>query len=261
MEDWHDWFSQNASPYFAMFRAGCNGVPLEEATALCSKIGIPLRAKDIDSWKDGNWNYKMRRSNSVLNPKPPKRQQQNYVAVSRAQHLEEFPKWPEGWSGTGKRWFPCNEQNAPMQAWGYKEDFRPNLYEREEAVALSPIGWVGQNTYAQPFVVMDIDGRGHGEDDEQVIAFGNLFRDMTETWEDPAKPGSFHLYFSTEHIIPTCHFGYAKLDFMGNATNYAVYTKNKRSNGLPRARLTDEIYQAMKEYEQIRKEQRSHGQS
>lgn len=260
-EDWREWFQPNASPYFAMFRAGCNGISIEDATDHCNRLGLPLRAKDIDSWKDGNWNYRMRRTNSVLNPRPPKRRQQNSVAVSQAKTLADFPKWPQGWSGTDKRWFPCDERNSPMQAWGYREDFRPSLYERGTAQALSPSGWVGQNTYAQPFVVMDIDGRGHGEDDEQVIAFGNMFRDMTETWEDPTKPGSFHLYFATEHVIPTCHFGYAKLDFMGNSTNYAVYTKNKVPNGLPKARLTDEIWQAMREYERIRKEQRRHGQA
>jgi hypothetical protein len=170
--------------------------------------------------------------------------------------LDDFIKWPQGWSGTGRRWFPCNEQNMPMQKWGYAPGHTPVLYEREAAIALSPIGWTGQNLYAQPFIVIDIDGRGHGEDDEQVIAFGNKYKRFTEAWENPDKPGSFHLYFSTDRQIPISHFPYAKLDLMGNQKNAAVYTKDKQSNGVARAALNVYFWNDLKSYLDGRRRQR-----
>jgi hypothetical protein len=162
--------------------------------------------------------------------------------------LIDYQTWPHGWTGTTRRWFPCNEQNMPMQKWGYSPDYRPNLYEHEQAVALSKCGWVGQNLYAQPFIVIDIDGAGHGQDDDRVIAFGNQYRKFTETWENPLKPGSFHLYFETDRQIPISHFPYAKLDLMGNQKNAAVYLKNKVSNGVPRAMLTEVFWADLKGY-------------
>lgn len=253
MQAWHSLFCSGESPYFSMFRAGCLGVALDKVVAHCKSLGIPLREKDIRSWQDGHWQHQMSNQASVLNPllhRP--------TASARAatMNLHEFEKWPHGWTGTDKRWFPCTETNTPMQRWGYTKDFQPSLYDRASAEALSPIGWVGQNMYAQPFVVFDIDGVGHGERDEQVIAFGNQFRDLTETWESPAKRGSFHLYFNTPYRIPIAHYAYAKLDVMGNQKNAAVYMKDKMSNGLPRAVLTEDIWEELKAYVKKRKAQR-----
>lgn len=255
--DWKTLFAKDESPYFAMFRCGTMGVPIEECISLCMTLGIPLREKDSRAWQDGNWHYQVRRPTSVLNPliRPG---YENLVPVTESV-LGDFDTWPDGWSGTDRRWFPCNEQNMPMQKWGYSSEYAPNLYERESAKALSPIGWVGQNLYAQPFIVVDIDGVGHGVRDPQVIAFGDKYRDFTETWESPDKPGSFHLYFSTDRQIPISHFPYAKLDLMGNQKNAAVYTKNKVSNEVPRARLNDEFWTDLKDYLNTRREQREHG--
>ena len=252
--DWRTLFAPGESPYFAMFRCGCMGVPIEDCVELCSRLGIPLRTKDSKAWADGDWNYKVRRPTSVLNPliRPG---YENVVPIMDST-LDDFEKWPEGWPGTDCRWFPCNEQNMPMQKWGYSTDYAPTLYKRESAQALSPIGWVGQNLYAQPFIVIDIDGVGHGVSDPQVIAFGNRYRNFTETWENPAKVGSFHLYFDTDRQIPISHFPYAKLDLMGNQKNAAVYTKDKVSNGVPRARLNEEFWTDLKAYLADRREQR-----
>ena len=140
-----------------------------------------------------------------------------------------------------------------MQKWGWSKDYTPELYTRADARALSPCGWVGQNMLYQRFIVMDIDGRGHGADDLEVIAFGELFKDETFTMEDPMKPGSFHLYFKTDRLIPVRHFPWAKLDLMGNAVNAAVYFKNKQWNGVPMAQLTEEIWQMMMAYQRGRK--------
>lgn len=144
----------------------------------------------------------------------------------------------------------------PLQKWGYSETYRPNLYEHDAAKALSPCGWIGQNLYAQPFIVIDIDGVGHGQTDEQVIEFGNRYRNFTETWENPDKPGSFHLYFATNRQIPIGHFPYAKLDLMGNQKNAAVYLKNKVSNGMRRADLNDAFWSDLKVYLNTRRQQR-----
>ncbi len=253
--DWKTLFAPGESPYFSMFRCGAIGIPVDQCIDHCEQLGIPLREKDIQSWKEGDWNKRIRRPTSVLNPlmKP---NHQLTIAVTEAR-LIDYEEWPSGWSGSDRRWFPCDAQNMPMQKWGYSPGFIPTLYEHDQAQALSPIGWVGQNLYAQPFIVVDIDGVGHGTTDPQVIEFGNRYRDFTETWENPDKPGSFHLYFNTTRQIPISHFPYAKLDLMGNQKNAAVYLKDKQSNGVPRATLNDEFWDDLKRYLAGRLEQRN----
>ena len=141
-----------------------------------------------------------------------------------------------------------------MLQWGWKHDFTPNLMTRSDAEVLSPVRWVGQNMLYQTFIVMDIDGVGHGCVDEPVIQFGKLFKDRTLCYEDPKKQGSFHLYFKTDRLVPVRHFPHAKLDLMGNAVNAAVYFKNKKGNGLPMLELNENIWNAMMAYQSKRKE-------
>lgn len=256
-------FKPNESPYFNMYTAGLSGIPFEECVAVLTELGVPIRGKDAQSWQDGDWKRRMKAGRQdILNPVVQKPKASTIVATKK---LSDFPMIPYGWLGTDRRWFPCSFDNMPLQRWGYKPEedppVIPELFDRPTAQALSPCGWVGQNLYGQTFVVMDIDGRGHGEDDEQVIMFGNQFRNLTETWEDPAKPGSFHLYFSTDRYIPIAHFPEAKLDFLGNQTNAAVYTKNKQPNGLPRMMMTDAVWDAMQHYVKVRKMQKRGGAS
>lgn len=253
--DWQTLFASGESPYFAMFRCGSIGVPVEQCIALCARLNIPLREKDVRAWEDGNWNHQVNRSTSVLNPLLTRPGYEASTPVMQSV-LTDYDSWPQGWTGTSRRWFPCNEQNMPMQKWGYSSEYTPTLYDREEAQALSPIGWVGQNLYAQPFIVIDIDGVGHGCVDEQVIEFGNLWRDQTETWENPSKVGSFHLYFQTDRQIPISHFPFAKLDLMGNQKNAAVYTKDKVSNDVPRRMLDAMFWEDLKTYLRYRHDQR-----
>lgn len=248
------------SPYFGMFTAGRNGYPIEEVLKHCSMCGIPIRNKDIRSWEDG-WFYHQtsaeykRQPGSVINSLKPRR----VIRIEDqfdSMKLSDFPTFPSGWRGTEKRFFPCSENNTPLMPWGWKEDFEPNLMYKIDAKVLSPVGWVGQNMLYQPFIVMDIDGVGHGRRDEKVIEFGTRWKNMTLTMEDPDKPGSFHLYFTTNRIIPVKHFPWAKLDLMGNAVNAAVYFKNKISNGIPAMELDEGIWNAMMLYQKRRKEQR-----
>lgn len=247
-----DMFRPNQSPYFAMFRAGKCGIPIEKIVDWLTRIGIPVRAKDIENWQAGMFHYQMKIDPSF---KPQiNKTTETGVPVNDAK-LSDFPMFPQSWVGTDKRFFPCTTDNRPMQKWGWSQDYTPQLYDMASAKALSPCGWVGQNMLYQRFIVMDIDGHGHGEDDPYVIAFGNIFRDKTMCMEDPAKPGSFHLYFSTDRILPVRHFPWAKLDFMGNAVNAAVYLKNKVSNGLPMMQLTEEVWQQLQSYQKYRKEQ------
>lgn len=263
------------SPYFGMFRAGRLGYTIEEVTAHCTMSGIPLRAKDIQSWQDGAFKNQVsqaifeqqlasnrRKPGSHLNPTgvranvPIVNLPSMRLACQPAfdtMRLDDFPLLPSGWKGCERRFFPCTADNRPMIQWGWRPGFEPNLMLRVDAQAISPVHWVGQNMLYQNFIVMDIDGVGHGVRDEGVIAFGNQFRDMTMTLEDPRKPGSFHLYFMTNRLIPVKHFPKAKLDLMGNAVNAAVYFKNKVSNGIPAAELTPEIWDALQLYQVSRK--------
>lgn len=239
------------SPYHAMYRCGLYGVPLEDCVEKCNRNGIALRPKDLRAYNDGVFK---RGVGTVV-------QNGELVNVANIQpgipfeqmKLEDFPKMPVGWEGTERRFFPCTADNKPMQKWGWSKNYTPELYTRADAKALSPCGWVGQNMLYQKFIVFDIDGRGHGADDEQVIAFGELFKTDTFCTEDPMKLGSFHLYFKTDRLIPVRHFPWAKLDLMGNAVNAAVYFKNKKWNGVPMMQLTEEIWQMMLAYQQGRK--------
>lgn len=262
------------SPYFGMFRAGRLGYTIEEVTSHCTMLGIPLRAKDIQSWQDGAFKNQVsqaifeqrlaesrRKPGSRINPTTKVGQipvnlpslrlvsQPSFDIV----RLTDLPLLPEGWKGCERRFFPCTADNRPMMQWGWRPGFEPNLMLRADAAAVSPVHWVGQNMLYQNFIVMDIDGVGHGIKDEQVIAFGNQFREMTMTLEDPMKQGSFHLYFMTNRLVPVKHFPHAKLDLMGNAVNAAVYFKNKVSNGIPAAELTPQIWDAMQRYQVSRK--------
>ena len=245
----------DGSPYYGMYHCGYYGVPFEDCVAKCKRNGIALRSKDIRSYNEGLAKRGM--VNLTMNGLPNVKPSQG-MAIKDAK-LGDFPKLPIGWVPPERRFFPCTSDNRPMQKWGWKKNddgsvFAPELYLKVDARALSPCGWVGQNMLYQRFIVLDIDGRGHGADDHEVIAFGNQFRDTTFTMEDPAKPGSFHLYFETDRLIPVCHFPWAKLDLMGNAVNAAVYLKTKRSNGLPLRILDDEVWQAMMAYQIGRKE-------
>lgn len=262
------------SPYFGMFRAGRLGYTIEEVTSHCTMLGIPLRAKDIQSWQDGAFKNQVsqaifeerlaeerRRPGSRLNPTNKVRDMPVNLPTLRlvsqpsfdGMRLTDFPMLPPGWKGCERRFFPCTPDNRPMMQWGWRPGFEPNLMLRADAEAISPVRWVGQNMLYQNFIVMDIDGVGHGTVDEGVIRFGSQFRELTMTLEDPRKPGSFHLYFMTDRLIPVKHFPKAKLDLMGNAVNAAVYFKNKVSNGIPAMELTPSVWDAMQRYQVSRK--------
>lgn len=241
------------SPYFGMYWAGFYGLDIQECIDKCSRNGIPIRQKDIQSYNDGA--FKRGVSATFHVPAKSVRLSDYQVGVPfENMKLSDFPLLPQGWHGTERRFFPCTEENKPMQKWGWSRDFSPELYIAADAKALSPCGWIGQNMLYQRFIVFDIDGRGHGVDDELVIEFGNQWKQSTFTMEDPAKPGSFHLYFETDRLIPVRHFPWAKLDLMGNAVNAAVYLKNKKPNGIPMLKLDDEIWNTMIKYQKSRKE-------
>jgi hypothetical protein len=240
------------SPYYGMFHCGYYGVPIEDCLAKCQRNGIAIRKKDLDSYNDGV--FKRGVGQIVKNGSISNASNIEPGIPFENMKLEDFPLLPIGWVGTERRFFPCTEDNKPMQKWGWSRDFTPELYIRCDAKALSPCGWVGQNMLYQGFIVMDIDGRGHGSDDDEVIRFGSMYKDRTFSTEDPKKPGSFHLYFKTNRLIPVRHFPWAKLDLMGNSVNAAVYFKNKIGNGIPMLDLDNGIWQSMMEYQMSRKE-------
>lgn len=243
-------FAPNQSPYFGMFSAGVKGIPIEMVCAKLSQLGVPVREKDVENWKAGMFRHQMETDeiwpyeHCVVNT-------QRCIPFNDLD-LDEFPMFPQSWVGTDRRFFPCTQDNRPMQKWGWSRKYIPQLFDIASAKALSPCGWVGQNMLYQRFIVMDIDGVGHGCVDEQVIAWGSQFKNMTLCMEDPAKQGSFHLYFSTDRLIPVKHFPWAKLDLMGNSKNAAVYLKNKRSNGLPMMQLNETVWSSMMAYQKGR---------
>lgn len=243
------------SPYFDMFRCGYYGVEFDDCASKCKRNGIALRQKDIDAWKDGRYKRDMMfLGESSIVMKASSSVTSSGIHADDAK-LIDFPMIPQSMlNGNKRRFFPCTSDNKPMQKWGYTHEYVPELYLQQDARALSPVGWVGQNMLMQPFVVIDIDGAGHGCEDKSVIEFGRRFENITMKMEDPSKPGSFHLYFSTDRLIPVRHWPWAKIDFMGNAVNAAVYLKNKVSNGIRPAELTEEIWNAIQEYQKMRKE-------
>lgn len=246
-------FYDGGSPYFFMYKAGLAGYDISDVMAFLDRLDVPVREKDIRNWENGNFKYRMT-TREPFDPVLPERLMPTRTVVRHEEKLTDFPEFPDQWHGCSKRFFPCTDSNKPMQKWGWSADYTPQLYDEASARALSPCSWVGQNMIYQRFIVLDIDGVGHGERDEQVIAFGEKYKHQTFCMEDPAKPGSFHLYFSTSRIIPVMHFPWAKLDFMGNATNAAVYLKNKQGNGLPMMELTEAIWEDMIDYQKSRKE-------
>ena len=244
-------FWQSGSPYLACYSMGLGGHDLQEVVSFFNRNGVQLREKDIQNWENGHFKYSIEfaENNQSLSYQGGKERSHLDKSAEKIISLSSFPKFPENWNGCLQRFFPCNKDNKPKIKWGYSQGYIPTLTTKASAIALSDDGLIGQNMLYQPFVVIDIDGNGHGDFDLEVITFGNTYRDKTTCMEDPAKPGSFHLYFSTDRIIPTYHFPWAKLDFMGNANNYAVYLKRKVSNGLPMMKLDQYVWQAMMNYQ------------
>lgn len=247
-------FYPGESPYMNMYVAGLKGIPLEEVESYLHLCGIPIRTKDVNQWSRGfAKSYKQQDLEYNLNPvvfipDPPQ-------PGIEAYKLSDFPMYPANWDPPRQRFFPCSAENSPLTKWGWKKgEPKPELYTYETAKSLSPCGWVGQNMLYQRFIVLDIDGVGHGSVDQATINFGNMFKYSTLTTEDPEKEGSFHLYFRTNRIIPVKHFPHAKIDLMGNAVNAAVYFKNKQSNHLPMLDLTEEIWSTIITYQLSRKE-------
>lgn len=248
-------FYPNTSPYMAMYTAGLKGIPFEEVVDYLRLINIPIRNKDIEQWRNGFFKHQIRETKCSLNPMPDKHEVSLRGPSIEEIKFYELPMYPDEWIGTEQRFFPCTQDNRPMVRWGWKPDFSPELYDRASAKALSPCNWIGQNMLYQKFIVIDIDGVGHGVVDEQTIEFGNRFKKYTLCYEDPNKPGSFHLYFNTNRIIPVKHFPHAKIDLMGNAVNAAVYFKNKISNRVDAALLTEDIWNELITYQKERKSQ------
>lgn len=242
------------SPYYDMYKCGYYGIDFQLCADKCRRNGIAIRRKDVDNYDNGLFKREVETSFAGQAPMSGRMAKKMTSAPVEKMRLSDMPMLPQSWKGTERRFFPCTADNRPMQRWGWSREFSPQLHLLPDARALSPVGWVGQNMLYQRFVVIDIDGRGHGEDDLSTIAFGRMFSDTTLTMEDPAKPGSFHLYFETDRLVPVRHYPWAKIDLMGNAVNAAVYLKSKKSNGLPMRQLDEKVWAALTAYQEKRKE-------
>ena len=173
-------FWQSGSPYLACYSMGLSGHDLPEVVSFFNRNGIQLREKDIQNWENGHFKYsiELEMDNRSLAYQGGRREHLDKSAEKIIQ-LSMFPKFPDGWSGCAQRFFPCTSDNRPKCKWGYTPGFIPSLTTKPSAIALSDNGLIGQNMLYQPFVVIDIDGNGHGDFDLEVIAFGNLYRDKT----------------------------------------------------------------------------------
>lgn len=253
-------FQPGESPYFKMYGAGCNGIPIEACIQRLTLIGVPYRSKDIKAWENGYAKYLGERRDNIVGF-DPLIQKDREISVGEkmlSMSLSDFDYYPPNYQGTNNKWFPCTAANQSMiKYWGYKENYVPPLTDYATAYQMSECGYVAQNLYHQPMIVIDIDGVGHGETDQRTIDFGNRYRNLTETWEDQRKPGSFHLHFYTDKCIPIGHYLYAKIDLMGNKTNAAVYAKTKVPNGIPKAILTDDIWRELTDYLKMRLAERN----
>lgn len=256
-----DLFHSGQSPYYAMYEAGLYGYTAAEVTDYCMRLGLPLRSKDYANFENGAMRSRFR---NVQYEQPAGGLNPVINASSTSLWTDDLsfdmlPSLPIGWTPPSRRFFPCTSDNRPMMKWGWSKDYTPQLMSASDAQALSVVkggpGWVGQNMLYQNFIVLDVDGEGHGGRDSQVIAWGSKYASETMTLCDPLKPGSFHLYFATDRIVPVRHFPWAKLDLMGNAVNAAVYFKNKKSNGRSMAELTKEVWDDMMDYVRERKQQ------
>lgn len=246
-----DIFNTSCPTAYKFFLCGTQGHPLNKLQDYLNTHNMTMTLTQKQAYTDGLFKFKLPTALSIT----------THLHYSTT-HFHDFYWMPQTWTGTTRRFFACSKNNTPLTRWGYVAPdpitntsfFDPNLLPLTDATCLSPVRWVGQNTYLQPFVVLDVDGVGHGCVDTDTIRFGEQFKNKTLTYEDPTKPGSFHLYFKTNRLIPTQHFPHAKLDLIGNNTNAAVYFKNKVSNHKPMLDLNAYIYNEIQKYQQSRKD-------
>lgn len=211
---------KGVSIYMDMFTAGTRLIPLDSILRVCEQEGITVRRKDVTNYWNG-----VRRTQSVDLLAIPEYHEPRSIDTHT---WDDYPKLPDGWLENPVRYFPTDTQPSkpyPGFKWGSK------VVSRRLAEQLSPIGMVGENLIAQPYICLDIDG-DHDKDniDLELLSYFAPWKKLTESWE--SRPESFHLIFGVDRVVPTMHFPKAHLDILGNARNQARYLKDKTPSGV-----------------------------
>jgi hypothetical protein len=235
---------KGVSIYFDMFKAGKEFEDLELILAQCRAAGIIVRQKDVDNYfrgrgfSDREW----------LKPVAYRLATDRRLSTDMA--YSDYEKLPDYWIENPVRFFPT-EGNGSKPLYGWK--WGDNVTSKKIAEARSPVGMVGENMIGQPYIVLDIDG-DHDKDniDYELLKWFSPLKKTTESWQ--SRDESFHLVWKVDRLIPTMHFPRAHLDILGNARNQARYYKDKQPNGVARAIMTDEAWDAIKHYIRYRQE-------
>lgn len=253
------------SVYFWCYRQGLKHVPLKDVMRAVAAKGKALREKDVRNYWNG-W----QRSDLYSERPMLFRIDSSEIAKARmSMRYSDFPMHPYARAGipdVEQRWVPCNESNKPIIKWG------EGCMTYADAWSMRGCRYMAENLKGTRKIVIDVDGdHGYGEtgtvDLETLVRFYPLMS-QTECMAKPTRlgdligaagywedyPVSFHLAFEVDRVVPTMHFPYAHIDIVGNKENSLRYIKNKRSNGLPPMRMTNDLWSWIMDYLRERKE-------
>lgn len=237
------------SIYLWMYRQGLKGVPLDDILTACQRCGKQVRKKDVDNYNNGLRNHR----DLAYSPL-----EFRYVPSEKEYFKLNYSDYPIMYemSDVDKRWVPCSKENKPMIKWGQ------GCMSRSLAESTRGCEYLAENLLGTNMIVIDCDGDHDNNLDLETIEFLWQFSSITNVLRKPKdcvdygctitefldRPASFHLTFTVDRIIPTMHFPSAHIDIIGNKKNSLRYFKNKRSNLIPMAPMTDSIWSMIQGY-------------
>lgn len=255
----------DGSIYFWMYTMGLKHVPIDEVKLTCAAYGKDVRPKDIQNYWNGYHNsdlYHGAGNDDVFMLKDKR-----FTTFKQVDFIEQ--PWTHyelhpylGMPEVQNRWVPCSATNKPLIKWSN------GCMTMADALAVRNQVYLAENLKGTKCIVIDCDG-DHGERlDMETIMFLSKWRDVTHCLSKPKAvreyegyehtgievPASFHLTFMVPRIIPTMHFPYAGIDIVGNRRNSLRYWKNKKWNGIEPVKMTEEIWDELREYVKYRKE-------
>lgn len=249
--------SPNESIYHIMYVWGLKHYDLRDIEAECAKVGKDIRRKDYDNYWNGWHRSSLYHGPGADNMFMLTREKPRITGASREYFdlgYNDYPEhpWDDGIPEVQERWVPCSAENKPLIPWSQ------GCMTIGDAVSMSRQVYLAENLKGTHTIVIDCDGN-HGEElDLETMYFLNKWRSMTHCIVKPGYSGdvpeSFHLTFSVDRIIPTMHFPYAHIDFVGNQKNSLRYWKNKQWNHVEPAPMTEAWWQEIQGYIKYRKE-------
>lgn len=234
----------DGSLYFWMYKMGLKHVPLDEIERAVATGGRVLRTKDVENYWNGWY-----RSRLYMNGNEGVPIFDQELAPIRSR----FPKWSElsdhpflGQPEIANRWVPCNSSMKPMIKWSR------GCMLKSEAAAMRGCSYLAENLKGCQFIAIDFDG-DHGSDfDMDCILLGNALASTSLAYLKPETVDgmsvSLHVLFAVDKVVPTMHFTKAHIDIIGNKENSIRYLKNKQSNLMPMAPMTEEAWEMIMGY-------------